>query len=101
MELGQADSGGRRALRVGAELVVALEENPTTGYRWSADVDESVLEITEDRNDGPVERRGAPGSRVLTFRVLRPGSFRLRLVKKRPWETAVVDEFVVDLDVSS
>ena len=100
MELGQADSGGRRGARVGEDVVVALAENPTTGYRWYPDVDETALQVADDRNDGPVERRGAPGIRYITFRALRTGPTRLRLERKRPWEVAAVEEFAVDLDIS-
>lgn len=101
MELGPSDSGTRRAARVGEELVVALPENPTTGYRWFPDVDAGALDTVDDRNEGPVERRGAPGTRYLTFRALRPGPTSLRLVKKRPWEADPVEEFAVDLDISA
>ena len=100
VELGQADSGGRRSVRVSEDVLVALPENPTTGYRWYPDVDEAALQIVDDRNEVPGPRRGAPGIRCLTFRPVRTGSTRLRLERKRPWEDVAVEEFVVDLDVS-
>jgi inhibitor of cysteine peptidase len=99
VELGPVDSGTRQAVRAGDELVVALPENPTTGYRWYPDVDTDALAQEEDHNEGPVERRGAPGTRYLAFRALRPGPTRLRLIKKRPWEADPVEEFAVDLDI--
>jgi inhibitor of cysteine peptidase len=97
MELRQTDSGGRRAARVGEEVSVALPENPTTGYRWEPEIDTSALEQTGDHYEGPAEPRGAAGTRRLTFKVLRPGPARLRLVKRRAWENTGVDEFSVDL----
>jgi inhibitor of cysteine peptidase len=99
VELVQADSGARRTVRVGEDLVVVLAENPTTGYRWFADVDDALLQALDDSYDGPSEPRGAPGTRQLVFRALREGPARLRLEKKRPWEGRAVEEFVVDLEV--
>jgi inhibitor of cysteine peptidase len=98
MELRQEDCGGRRAARVGEELSVVLEENPTTGYRWHAEIDPRTLQQTGDRYQGHTEPRGAGGTRQLTFRVLRPGPAHLRVVKRRAWEDTAVEEFSIDLD---
>ncbi len=86
---------------MGEELVVALPENPTTGYRWYPDIDPELLEPVDDRNEGPVERRGASGTRYSTFRALRPGSTSLRMIMKRSWEAEHVEEFRVDLEISA
>jgi inhibitor of cysteine peptidase len=99
VELTQRDSGGRRTVRVGENLTVVLNENPTTGYRWHADIDTTTLQQTDDRYLGPTEPRGAGGTRRLTFRVLHPDSVHLRLVKRRAWEDTAVEEFDLDLDV--
>ena len=100
MELRQEDSGGRRAARVGEELTVVLPENPTTGYRWHSEIDTRMLQQAGDRYEGPAEPRGAPGTRRLTFKVLRPGPVHLRVTKRRPWENTAVEEFSIDLDVT-
>lgn len=99
MELMQRDSGGRRTARVGEDLTVVLPENPTTGYRWHPEIDATTLQQTGDRYIGPTEPRGAAGTRRLAFRVLRAGPVHLRVVKRRPWEGAAVEEFDLDLDV--
>jgi inhibitor of cysteine peptidase len=100
VELTEKDSGGRRTVRVGDDIVVTLAENPTTGYRWSADVDASSLGQTDDRYTGPDEPRGAGGMRRLTFTALRAGTIHLRLVKKRAWERdGDGEQFTVDLTV--
>lgn len=101
MELTTEDSGGRHAARIGDDVTVALPENPTTGYRWQPEIDATALQQTDDRYGGPTEPRGAGGTRRLTFRVLRSGPVHLRLVKRRPWEDAAVEEFAVDLDVGA
>ncbi len=102
VELAQEDSGGRRTLSVGDVLVVALAENPTTGYRWQAEFDSDRLQATEDRFEATSDLRGAPGSRYLAFRALAPGETRLRLVNCRAWEHGDgIGEFVIDLDVTA
>lgn len=98
MELTHADSGCRRDVRVGDEVTIALAESPTTGYRWYTDVDSALLRQTDDHFDGSAERRGAGGTRRLTFTILRPGLTHLKLVKRRSWETAIVEEFIVELE---
>jgi predicted secreted protein len=40
----EADSGHRVALRIGQELILTLNSNPSTGYRWMrTDTETSVL----------------------------------------------------------
>jgi inhibitor of cysteine peptidase len=102
VELGQQDSGGRRTLRVGDDLVVVLAENPTTGYRWQAEFDPVVIEATGDRFEPSSGLAGAPGVRSRGFRALAAGQTRLRLVNRRSWESGEgIGEFVVDLDVTA
>ncbi len=100
VELAERDSGGQGIARVGDDLTVVLAENPTTGYRWHADIDTAELEQTGDRYLGPTEPRGAPGTRRLSFRVLRAGPIHLRVVKRRPWEDVAAEEFHFDIEAS-
>lgn len=100
MELTEKDSGSQRTVRLGEDIVVTLAENPTTGYRWAADVDTGALGQTDDSYTGPNEPRGAGGMRRLTFTALRAGTIHLRLVKKRAWEReGDAEQFTVDLTV--
>jgi len=99
INLAQADSGAARDVRLGDEITVALDENPTTGYRWHADIDPSRLELTDDQYLGAERPVGAGGTRRMTFAPLQAGPARLHLVKRRSWEQAGVAEFDVALDV--
>ena len=101
VNLTKDDSGGTRSVRVGDEVTVVLDENPTTGYRWHADIDTARLQLTADHYEGPEHRIGAGGTRQLTFAPVQPGQSRLHLVKRRSWEQAVVAEFDVSLDVAA
>ncbi len=102
IELTVEDAGTTRAVRVGDRATVRLPENPTTGYRWQTDHDETRLRLVEDRYDGPQSPRGAGGERVLTFEVLLAGPTTLRLANRRAWgDGEPVAEFVVELGAQS
>lgn len=108
--LGQTDSGRVIAPRVDDEIYATLPEIPSSGYRWAVASDEitdlrsatahapafgGALALVDDRFDlpaasAPPARYGTGGMRRLVFRVLRPGSFRLQLAQRRPWEATAV-----------
>jgi inhibitor of cysteine peptidase len=100
VNLTQDDSGVPRDVRLGDEITVALDENPTTGYRWHPDIDTARLQLTGDQYQGSERPTGASGTRRMTFAPLQAGSARLHLVKRRSWEQAVVAEFEVALHVA-
>jgi inhibitor of cysteine peptidase len=99
LNLSEGDSGEARDIRLGDEITVVLDENPTTGYRWHADIDTNRLQLTDDQYQGPERPIGAGGMRRMTFAPLQVGPARLHLVKRRSWEQAVDAEFDVALDV--
>lgn len=101
MDLTQDDAGAVRRARVGEPVTVVLAENPTTGYRWQADVDEAALPLTADEYDGATHPVGASGVRRLTFVPARAGRVTLRLVKRREWEDKAVADFEVQLEVTA
>ena len=101
MNLTQDNAGQRLSVRVGETVSIALAENPTTGYRWHADIDPTRLQQTEDSYDGPSEPRGAGGIRRLTFTTLRAGPTHLKLVQRRSWENAGSADFDLDLDIQT
>ena len=43
--LTEAQNGGTFTVRLGDAIVITLSENPSAGYRWSADSDETVLAL--------------------------------------------------------
>ena len=97
------DNGTTIEVHPGDELVVRLEENPTTGYRWQI-----------DRIDGPLEPAGdsyelsAPGmiggggSHEFRFRATGPGTADLTLKHLRSWEgdASITQRFAVTVNVA-
>ncbi len=66
---------------------VSLDSNPSTGFSWTAEYDEALLELVdlafEESASGMI---GAPGKETLTFRALQTGTAKMTLKYQRPWE---------------
>jgi inhibitor of cysteine peptidase len=94
-QLTQADNGKTVTVKLGSQISIRLEGNPSTGYTWEGkDVDTSML-----RQEGEVEFKsdnpgliGSGGVMTLTFTVLKTGTTTLNLIYHRPWETNVKPE---------
>ena len=95
VEVNEDDDGGQVELRLGQILVVTLESNPTTGYRWEqAENPESILKqigaaefVPSETGDPPLV--GAGGWEILRFRASSAGQMTLQLVYHRPWDEGV------------
>ena len=100
IELGPADTGTSRSVRVGELTTVRLPESPTTGYRWESDELGAGLLLVEDRFEGATTPRGSGGERVLVLRAVSTGPAALRLVNRRSWGgDEPAEEFSVQFDV--
>ena len=107
--LTDAQHGGSFAVRVGDLIVVALPENPATGYRWSAgSLDESLLgqeghDFQVDHEDKKSQGRkvGSGGTVMWRFRAKGEGRTRLELKKIRSWEPSAepAGQFAVSLEI--
>ncbi len=89
------DAGSQVELEQGQILVVTLESNPTTGYRWEqAENQESYLEQMGEAEFKPSETGepplvGAGGWEIFRFKAISAGQMTLQLVYHRPWEEGV------------
>jgi len=89
------DADGQVELEQGQILVVTLESNPTTGYRWElAETKESILEqmgeaeFKQSQTGGP-PLVGAGGWEIFRFKAISAGQMTLQLVYRRSWEEGV------------
>ena len=103
IDVDMSDNGGQVDLNVGQILVVSLESNPTTGYRWEvAEIDDEIL-----RQEGEAEYEaesdlvGAGGVETFRFKALAAGEGELKLVYRRSWEEGVepIEVFSIEVDV--
>jgi inhibitor of cysteine peptidase len=89
VELTGADAGSVVELAEGQALVIRLESNQTTGFRWNvveAPPAETLAEVSSayvEPEDGLV---GAGGTEVWTFEAVGAGEGPLRLDYFRPFE---------------
>jgi inhibitor of cysteine peptidase len=95
IDVNEVDANSRVELEQGQILVITLESNPTTGYRWEVVEDqESILEqIGESEfkpsDEGEPPMAGAGGWEIFRFKAISAGQTTLRLVYRRPWEEGV------------
>ena len=88
-----ANTGQEVEMAVGDRLVVTLESNPTTGFKWelAEGTDQTVLELVESRyQPGPGASQtppvtGAGGEEVWTFQALKQGETAISLEYSQPW----------------
>ena len=83
--------GATITLKRKQELIVALDANPTTGYRWTAKQNvagllEAVGEPSFAARPGDSRLVGAGGVTTFRFRAVDAGSTALVLTYRRPWE---------------
>jgi inhibitor of cysteine peptidase len=95
IKLDANDNGRQIELEKGQILVVTLESNPTTGYRWEVvEPQESILQQkgeaefkqSDPRNPPPP---GTGGTETFRFEAVGAGQMTLKLVYHRPWEEGV------------
>ena len=82
------DRGKTVSIAVGTRFSIELDENPTTGYRWSAPTfDEKYLVLEADEYTPAAGAAiGGGGIRQFVFAVKSAGRTAIRLENKRPWE---------------
>jgi inhibitor of cysteine peptidase len=103
MTLSQVDNGKIVALKRGQILMLHLDENPTTGYRWSKPtLDTQVLQLKSDNFNLPSNAgMGGGGQHVFTFQANNPGKVKLQLKNLREWtgDQSTIEQFEVTVQV--
>jgi inhibitor of cysteine peptidase len=81
--------GDTIAVAEGAEFVIALPANPSTGYSWTAGDDDGDVAFVSSRQLAGGSQPGAAGTQELTFRATSAGTSTLHLAYARPFEEGV------------
>jgi predicted secreted protein len=89
------------AAHVGDTVRIDLPDQTGTGYAWTIAIEGGVLEAGRTET-GPAPRPGGLTRQLFTFRAVAPGSSRVVLVYRRPWETGSppARQVVVSVDVA-
>ncbi len=81
-------------VRPGETFSISLASNPSTGYSWKMDFseEEKNLALLDSKHVAASEPMpGAPGKQVYTFKALKAGQTKIRLVYGRPWAPSSAD----------
>ena len=95
-----------RTIEAGAELLVALCSNPTTGFAWGDPEigDPAVLQFVNRTYQAPEGSSlpivGAAGGEILTIRGMATGTTTLSIGYGQPWVGGVQDEWIYVLSVT-
>lgn len=103
LTLSKANNGQVVVIKCGQKLILCLDENPTTGYRWSKpELNTQVLQLKSDsfkltNNSG----LGSAGQHIFTFQANNIGYAKLQLKNLREWmgEQSKLELFEVTVQV--
>ena len=106
LTLDASADGTTQQLKVGEEMAITLESNPSTGYGWFArssnpDViaQSGDSQYQEPQSSTGTPALGAAGTETLSFLAISSGTATLTLDYKRGWETNVAPEKTITITV--
>ncbi len=97
-----AHNGSLLRARVGDDVLVRLQESPTTGFRWKIDGVSKMLVFQSDTFDaGAGGGVGGSGLRTFRFHAQAPGDASIDLKRWREWEgeTSVAERYRVTIHI--
>jgi inhibitor of cysteine peptidase len=101
--LSDIDRSSTVSVPLSEEVVLELQENPSTGYRWTIETTgESVTELASTYAPLPSAGIGGGGRRIVRFLATRPGTTSIRAALRRPWEQPdrTINQYVVTINVA-
>jgi predicted secreted protein len=91
-------------VEVGGKFIIALDSNPTTGYMWYEDYDDSYLALVSHNYERSLPGEGlvgAGGTESFEFEALEKGDTEVTMVYKQGWEGGSVgEEYVFRVSIS-
>lgn len=103
--LTRADNGKTIQVHPGDEIIISLDENPSTGYKWAVDKTDNAILSLQNSGFTPTSGGavGSGGTRVFTFVAKSAGSVQLQLKYWRSFEgdSSIVQRFSVTIQAQS
>jgi len=91
-------------VKAGGKFIIALDSNPTTGYMWYEDYDDSFLQLVSHDYERSLPGEGlvgAGGTESFEFEALKKGETEVTMVYKQGWEGGSVgEEYVFRVSIS-
>ncbi len=90
------DSGKIATLKMGEEMTLALESNPSTGFFWAftQSPDANILTYSDVQFEPAPASPGSPGTDRWLFTPVAPGTTTFELAYAQPGSTATPDKFM-------
>lgn len=76
--------------KLGEVFTVQLESNPTTGYSWTAEYDQDILELMSEGYERSSMMIGGGGHALFIFLSLKRGRTTITMRYRRPWEDEAI-----------
>src|SRR4051812_11914598 len=96
--LNDTDNGSSVRVQPSEEVVLELQENPTTGYRWTIETTGDAIKEIESTYVASSGAIGGAGLRSIRFVGARPGTADIHGTLRRPWEAS--DRSLKQFDVT-
>ena len=83
------DTQGAITVKKGDTFKITLKSNPTTGYQWNADFDETLIQLVDSsyKADEP-QLMGSGGIEIFEFKVIGSNTdTNINFSYARPWES--------------
>ena len=103
LTLTQTDNNQSFNVKIGDQIVIRLQESPTTGYRWVVDHGGEESLVLQKSDFSPAGSGvGGGGERAFTFAAQNPGLTHVSLNLWRDWEgsSSISNRFDVPINVS-
>ena len=99
-----AASGKTLVLAKPGLMALKLASNPSTGYSWQMSADSTAVVRVGSTFIIPREEEermatGVAGTEILFLNVQQPGSYKVQMEYKRPWERISLDKFTFNVVV--
>lgn len=88
----ETDNNETVTLPVGSEIVISLDENPTTGYSWNVTSSRGLLLVNDTFIPPKTELVGAGGVHEWQYLAAEKGSADFSAIYQRPWENVTGTE---------
>jgi predicted secreted protein len=79
--------------------LIELPSNRSTGYRWQANYDNLLLQLSTTNYGRVTEKTGGGGTESFTFIPFEKGITLIRMLYKRPWEKINAKEVLYEVTI--
>jgi inhibitor of cysteine peptidase len=90
------------SVNAGDEFIITLDSNPTTGYDWVENHDNSMLSLVYDKykpDEVPAGLVGSGGTQYYRFKALKTGETEITLIYKQSWGTEADTTKVFNIEI--